>query len=232
MCHFIISNDVYTDCLLWEKAPEEASASKPDGNTIDPSHLARFLRILQNKSNADGEVVTGAAGPVDGASAGVSVEDKLAVHVIKQKTYFQCTEARRNPDLFDKHADKRYCPEAEGTKMVDKKPEEEFSSKVGQGKPCPVCVAAQNVIKEQLFRIEVKPAPEKSVPDISTPGVAAGHAERDRLAPPPRRHNYEDPPGIRRHGRHRNEEIPRISTRVETDRRERDRKRRSKQRTK
>jgi hypothetical protein len=154
MCHFTTSNDVYTDCLLWEKAHEDASEGKPDENATNHFNLMRLLRILPNSTRTAN---VPEAGP---SAAGVNspvapLEEELAVHVIKQKTYFQCDKARNNPDLSEVHIDKRYCSNAAKTKMEEGDlPKEERSSRV-RGIPCPVCEAARKAIEEHLDSTDV-----------------------------------------------------------------------------
>jgi hypothetical protein len=157
MCHFIISNDVYTDCLLWEKPPDPASDSEAEEEPPNKSQIAKLFRILHLKIIAGDE----SALVVENGSGGSGISssaEKLAVHVIKQRTFFQCPTARANPDLFDKHADKRICENAAKITMTRPR-SKQYHSTTGEGVPCPACEAAQQAIKSHLNRSDVVSGP-------------------------------------------------------------------------
>lgn len=156
MCHFIISKDVYTECLLWEeKATDEASKAKPEEIAPEKSQLVKLLQLFHFRSltqdlgvqNQDSSAGAPAPAPAADPLGG------LAVHVIKQKTYFQCREVRENPDLADVDVDKRFCEDAIGAPMIPSQ-EPELASQYGQT-ACPVCDAVEKAIKKELSRIEV-----------------------------------------------------------------------------
>lgn len=153
MCHFANSKDVYTDCLLWEKAPDEASASKPDENATSHFHLPKLLRILHDNFRTENAPVAEASATAGAVNTLLPVEQQLAVHVIKQKTIFQCQAARDNPELAPAEDD-RYCPDAQETQMKDGAQVKEPTSQY-QGTPCPVCEAAKAAVVKQLDCTEV-----------------------------------------------------------------------------
>jgi len=155
MCRYITSNDVYTDCLLWEKASEEALVSKPDEDATKSFNLSSLLQVLQKKFHSENSNSNAPVGGVSGTiSPAIPVDDPLAVHVIKQKTIFQCARARDNPDL---HADedKRHCPNPTGTEMGGGAQTTEERTSHVRGRRCPVCKAAEEAVERELDRTDV-----------------------------------------------------------------------------
>jgi hypothetical protein len=155
MCHYVTSKDVYTSCLLWKAASEEASAERAVGSTPGPSHLTRLLRLLPINTRSTNTPVAASPRPDDAvASEELPVEEELACHVIQQTTYFQCAEARDDTTLSD-DVDKRHCPGPNPTQMVEGAPVEEERTSKYRNRPCPVCVAARTAVEKELNAIVV-----------------------------------------------------------------------------
>jgi hypothetical protein len=155
MCQFVVTTHEYTECKLLETTVEADTEPTPEsGPDAEPSKSSTTTRLIRlfHLTPADAPVVT-VSGPSSSTEAAGAASSEPEMHQIKTRTYFQCSVARNHADLWDVHVDKRYCPNATETQMAEDA-EEDSTSRVRR-RPCPVCEAVENTIKDKLCRVIV-----------------------------------------------------------------------------